>query len=189
MAITASPQGFEHSRRGSAPAAVNRRSRRVDAAGWFDWLTTPLLSKRRRAPFWLLAAVTATGTLAMHILIPVLPLAAADFSVSRRAIQQAITLYLFGIACGQLLYGPASDRFRPSRCTDPCSAMKATCSGCGCSGVPSPPSVVTLVPAAADTGSEHDRVGARSTWTVHAPHCASPQPKCGLLSPSSLRST
>jgi MFS family permease len=104
-------QWFEHSRRGSTPAAVDRRSRRVDAAGWFDWLTTPLLSKRRRAPFWLLAAVTATGTLAMHILIPVLPLAAADFSVSRRAIQQAITLYLFGIAGGQLLYGPASDRF------------------------------------------------------------------------------
>jgi DHA1 family bicyclomycin/chloramphenicol resistance-like MFS transporter len=47
----------------------------------------------------------------MHILIPVLPLAAADFSVSRRAIQQAITLYLFGIAGGQLLYGPVSDRF------------------------------------------------------------------------------
>ena len=104
-------QWFEHSRRGSAPAAVDRRSRRVDAAGWFDWLTTPLLSKRRGAPFWLLAAVTATGTLAMHILIPVLPLAAADFSVSRRAIQQAITLYLFGIAGGQLLYGPVSDRF------------------------------------------------------------------------------
>jgi DHA1 family bicyclomycin/chloramphenicol resistance-like MFS transporter len=104
-------QWFEHSRRGSAPAAVDRRSRRVDAAGWFDWLTTPLLSKRRLAPFWLLAAVTATGTLAMHILIPVLPLAAADFSVSRRAIQQAITLYLFGIAGGQLLYGPVSDRF------------------------------------------------------------------------------
>jgi DHA1 family bicyclomycin/chloramphenicol resistance-like MFS transporter len=104
-------QWFEHSRRGSASAAVDRCSRRVDAAGWFDWLTTPLLSKRRRAPFWLLAAVTATGTLAMHILIPVLPLAAADFSVSRRAIQQAITLYLFGIAGGQLLYGPVSDRF------------------------------------------------------------------------------
>jgi DHA1 family bicyclomycin/chloramphenicol resistance-like MFS transporter len=104
-------QWLEHSRRGSAPAAVDRRSRRVDAAGWFDWLTMPLLSQRRRAPFWLLAAVTATGTLAMHILIPVLPLAAADFSVSRRAIQQAITLYLFGIAGGQLLYGPVSDRF------------------------------------------------------------------------------
>ena len=46
-----------------------------------------------------------------------------------------------------------------------------------------------LVPAAADTGKEQDRVGAPSTWTVQAPHCASPQPKCGLLSPSSLRST
>src|SRR5438270_245639 len=30
---------------------------------------------------------------------------------SRRAIQQAITLYLFGVAGGQLLYGPVSDRF------------------------------------------------------------------------------
>ena len=55
--------------------------------------------------------MTATGTLAMHILVPVLPLAAADFGVSRGAIQQAITLYLFGIAGGQLLYGPVSDRF------------------------------------------------------------------------------
>jgi DHA1 family bicyclomycin/chloramphenicol resistance-like MFS transporter len=47
----------------------------------------------------------------MHILIPVLPLAAVDLGVSRGAIQQAITLYLFGIAGGQLLYGPISDRF------------------------------------------------------------------------------
>lgn len=64
-----------------------------------------------RAPFGLLVAVTATGTLAMHILIPVLPLAAVDLGVPRGAIQQAITLYLFGIAGGQLLYGPVSDRF------------------------------------------------------------------------------
>jgi DHA1 family bicyclomycin/chloramphenicol resistance-like MFS transporter len=59
----------------------------------------------------LLVALTASGTLAMHILIPALPLAAADLGVSRHAIQQAITLYLFGIAGGQLLYGPVSDRF------------------------------------------------------------------------------
>jgi hypothetical protein len=56
-------------------------------------------------------------------------------------------------------------------------------------GVPSPAKVVSLLPAAADTGTEQDRVGAPSRWTVQAPHCASPQPKCGLLSPSSLRST
>ncbi len=64
-----------------------------------------------RAPFWLLVAVTATGTLAMHILVPVLPLAAEDLAVSPGRIQLAITLYLVGIAGGQLLYGPVSDKF------------------------------------------------------------------------------
>lgn len=78
--------------------------------GWFSWVAAPVLASGR-APFGLLVAVTATGTLAMHILIPVLPLAAVDLGVSRGAIQQAITLYLFGIAGGQLLYGPVSDRF------------------------------------------------------------------------------
>jgi DHA1 family bicyclomycin/chloramphenicol resistance-like MFS transporter len=47
----------------------------------------------------------------MHILIPVLPIAAIDLGVSSRTIQQAITLYLFGIAGGQLFWGPVSDRF------------------------------------------------------------------------------
>jgi MFS transporter, DHA1 family, multidrug resistance protein len=75
------------------------------------WLTTPILTSRSRAPFWLLVAVTASGTLAMHILVPVLPLAAADLAVSPGKIQLAITLYLIGIAGGQLLYGPVSDKF------------------------------------------------------------------------------
>ena len=74
------------------------------------WLLAPILP-RTRAPFWLLVAVTASGTLAMHILVPALPLAARDLGVSAGAIQLAITLYLFGVAFGQLLYGPASDRF------------------------------------------------------------------------------
>lgn len=74
------------------------------------WLTEPLLPGRISAPFWLLVAVTASGTLAMHILVPVLPLAARELRVSAGAIQLAITLYLFGIAGGQLLYGPVSDR-------------------------------------------------------------------------------
>jgi len=104
-------QGFEHSRRVAAAAAVAQVNREVDATGRPDWWRTPLLARRARAPFWLLVAVTATGTLAMHILVPVLPLAAVGFGVSRSAIQQAITLYLFGIAAGQLVYGPVSDRF------------------------------------------------------------------------------
>jgi DHA1 family bicyclomycin/chloramphenicol resistance-like MFS transporter len=84
---------------------------RVDRVGYLGWLRTPVRARSGRAPFWILVAVTATGTLAMHILVPVLPLVGADFGVSRGTIQLAITLYLFGIAGGQLLYGPVSDKF------------------------------------------------------------------------------
>src|SRR5208282_6109061 len=84
---------------------------RVDRVGYLGWLRTPARARSGHAPFWILVTVTATGTLAMHILVPVLPLVAADFGVSRGTIQLAITLYLFGIAGGQLLYGPVSDKF------------------------------------------------------------------------------
>ena len=40
-----------------------------------------------------------------------------------------------------------------------------------------------------EIGSTHERVGVPLTSTMHAPHCASPQPKCGLFSLSSSRST
>jgi MFS transporter, DHA1 family, multidrug resistance protein len=103
-------QRFEHSRQGAALAAAGRRFA-DGAARHLGWLTTPVLAGSGRAPFWLLVAVTASGTLAMHILVPVLPLIGADFAVSRGTIQLAITLYLFAIAGGQLLYGPVSDRF------------------------------------------------------------------------------
>jgi MFS transporter, DHA1 family, multidrug resistance protein len=84
---------------------------RIARTGYLGWLSAPVRARGGRAPFWVLVAVTATGTLAMHILVPALPLVAADFGVSRGAIQLAITLYLFGIAGGQLLYGPVSDKF------------------------------------------------------------------------------
>src|ERR1700712_4720281 len=72
-------------------------------------LSDPVFA-RARAPFWLLVAITASGTMARHIRVPALPLAATDLNVSSGAIQLAITLYLFGVAFGQLLYGPISDR-------------------------------------------------------------------------------
>jgi MFS transporter, DHA1 family, multidrug resistance protein len=74
---------------------------RANGVGYLGWLRTPIRAQSGRAPFWILVAVTATGTLAVHIIVPVLPLAAADFGVSRGTIQLAITLYLFGIAGGQ----------------------------------------------------------------------------------------
>jgi DHA1 family bicyclomycin/chloramphenicol resistance-like MFS transporter len=63
------------------------------------------------APFALLVAVTACGTLGMHLVIPALPATAAALHVSAGTIQLTITLYLIGLAIGQLAYGPISDRF------------------------------------------------------------------------------
>lgn len=71
----------------------------------------PLLRRGPRAPFALLAMVTATGTLGMHMIIPALPATAAGLNVSAAAIQLTITLYLVGLAIGQLVYGPLSDLF------------------------------------------------------------------------------
>ena len=59
----------------------------------------------------LLATITTMGTMAMHMVIPVMPAMAADLHASPGVIQMTVTLYLFGLAAGQLLYGPLSDRF------------------------------------------------------------------------------
>lgn len=47
----------------------------------------------------------------MHLIIPALPATAQALRVSESAIQLTITLYLIGLAVGQVLYGPVSDRF------------------------------------------------------------------------------
>lgn len=64
----------------------------------------------RRAPFPLLVAMTACGTLGMHIIIPALPATAQALGMTISTAELTITLYLIGLALGQLLYGPISDR-------------------------------------------------------------------------------
>src|SRR6266700_7900414 len=59
----------------------------------------------------LLAAVTALGFCALHMVVPALPLLAVAFDGSAAEVQLVLTLYLAGIAGGQLVYGPLSDRF------------------------------------------------------------------------------
>ena len=66
-------------------------------------------SPARKAPLWLLACVTIVGTLAMHMFIPALPDAARGFGVGAGQMQQTITVYILGMALGQLIYGPLSD--------------------------------------------------------------------------------
>ena len=60
---------------------------------------------------FLLGAITTSGSLPMHIIVPALPAAAAELGVTPATIQLTVSVYLIGLAVGQLLYGPWSDRF------------------------------------------------------------------------------
>ena len=71
--------------------------------------TFPLV--KRSAPLWLLVLVTFSGTLAMHMFVPALTVAGHDLHVDAATIRMTISVYIFGLAVGQLVYGPLSDVF------------------------------------------------------------------------------
>ena len=71
--------------------------------------TFPLV--RRPVPLWLLVLVTFSGTLAMHMFVPALTVAAQSLRVDAATIRMTISVYIFGLAVGQLVYGPLSDVF------------------------------------------------------------------------------
>lgn len=62
-----------------------------------------------QAPLWVLVLVTLSGTMAMHIFVPALPVAGEALGAAPSGMQQTITLYVIGLALGQLIYGPVSD--------------------------------------------------------------------------------
>jgi DHA1 family bicyclomycin/chloramphenicol resistance-like MFS transporter len=53
--------------------------------------------------------ITISGTLAMHMFVPALPFAAKTLGAGTAAMQLTISVYIAGLAFGQLLYGPLSD--------------------------------------------------------------------------------
>jgi len=63
------------------------------------------------APLWLLTLITFSGTFAMHSFVPALPEAAHALGASLGEMQATMSVYIFGLAVGQLAYGPLSDRF------------------------------------------------------------------------------
>lgn len=60
-------------------------------------------------PLWLLVLITISGTMAMHMFVPALPDAARSLGTTPGQMQMAISIYIIGLAAGQLCYGPLSD--------------------------------------------------------------------------------
>jgi len=59
----------------------------------------------------LLAALAASGPLSTDFYLPSMPDIAAQLHASPSEVQFTISLFLFGFAAGQIVYGPFSDRF------------------------------------------------------------------------------
>src|SRR5580698_8687431 len=58
----------------------------------------------------LLSFLTALGPLTMDMYLPSLPAIGQAIDASTVQVQLAISRYLIGFACGQIVYGPVSDR-------------------------------------------------------------------------------
>jgi DHA1 family bicyclomycin/chloramphenicol resistance-like MFS transporter len=73
----------------------------------------PALASAHRLmpPIWLLVLITMTSTLAMHMFVPALPYASHELTASISSMQMTISLYIVGLAVGQLFYGPLSDAY------------------------------------------------------------------------------
>ena len=54
------------------------------------------------APLWLLTLITFSGTFAMHSFVPALPEAAHALGASLGEMQATMSVYIFGLAVGQL---------------------------------------------------------------------------------------
>jgi MFS transporter, DHA1 family, multidrug resistance protein len=66
---------------------------------------------RPKPSLFLLVAMTGLGPFTMQIVIPSMPVMAAALAVPYGTVQLTLTLYLIGVAVGQLFYGPLSDRY------------------------------------------------------------------------------
>ena len=57
----------------------------------------------------LLGAITALGSLAIHMFVPAMPIAAFALGGSPSIMQLTLTLYLIGVGTGQIISGPLAD--------------------------------------------------------------------------------
>lgn len=107
-------RGTLESARSSPPPAGRRRHGEARGAG--RECPVPRIDPAEagppaRAPLWLLALITFSGTMAMHVFVPALPQAAAQLGASAGSMQLTVSFYILGLAVGQLVYGPLADHF------------------------------------------------------------------------------
>jgi len=59
----------------------------------------------------LLALTTVTSAMGVDGTLPLMPALGRAFGADREAVQLTLTMFMLGIAIGQLIHGPLSDRF------------------------------------------------------------------------------
>src|SRR6478736_3485831 len=75
-----------------------------------------------------LALLAAVAPLAIDMYLPAFPAMATEFDTSASAVQLTLTTFLIGLAAGQLVFGPLSDRYGRRR---PLIASAAVCVAAG----------------------------------------------------------
>lgn len=68
-------------------------------------------AQRSAPPLWLLAMLTLSGTLAIHIFVPALPKVVEAFNTTTGMAQLTLSTYVIGLAIAQVIYGPMADYF------------------------------------------------------------------------------
>jgi DHA1 family bicyclomycin/chloramphenicol resistance-like MFS transporter len=82
-----------------------------------EFVVVPSLSRPRMSvqprlpPFALVIAFSVLGPFSLHVVIPAIPMLVAELDTGYGEAQRTLTVYLVGIAGGQLVHGPLSDRF------------------------------------------------------------------------------
>ncbi len=74
-------------------------------------MNPPLTRARRFELIFLFGALTAFTPIAIDMYLPALPSIAGEFQVSIAAIEHSLASYFLGVAVGQAVVGPLSDRF------------------------------------------------------------------------------
>jgi len=72
--------------------------------------SSPLSRQPSFGEFLLLGSLTAFGAMSIDLYLPALPDIARDYAVTPAAVQITLTAFFIGMAIGQLIYGPLSDR-------------------------------------------------------------------------------